>query len=189
MSKEQSPSGISLWVYNQFLVFFCLVGLGLSLYAYTVELTMEENKGYKPYCDINPHMSCTKAFGSEYGKGFGIFGESSVFHKPNSFFGIVFYSMVATLCLFNSPIAVNASLVLIMFSNFASLYFAYILYFILKDLCLVCLGTYLVNVINLVLITRKHKKVRLIRELIENLEGQQQEADIRNKKLNKTKVN
>lgn len=32
-----------------------------------------------------------------YGKGFGIFGKGSVLHKPNSLFGLMFYSMIATL--------------------------------------------------------------------------------------------
>ncbi|ENN71153.1 vitamin K epoxide reductase complex subunit 1 [Dendroctonus ponderosae] len=161
-TKLDKKNQFSLWAYNQLLVFFCLVGLGLSLYSYTVELAMEGNKNYKPYCDISPHMSCTKAFGSSYGKGLGIFGENSIFNKPNSFFGIVFYSMVATLSLVNSPITVTASLVLIISSNFASLYFMYVLYFILKDLCLVCIGTYIVNVTNLLLITSKFKKIREI---------------------------
>ncbi|XP_050298555.1 vitamin K epoxide reductase complex subunit 1-like protein 1 [Anthonomus grandis grandis] len=163
----EENKGMPLWVYNRLLIFFCLVGLGLSLYAYVVELHMDENKNYKPYCDISPHMSCTKAFGSSYGKGFGIFGKKSVFYKPNSFFGIVFYSMIATLSLVNSPVAVNASLFLIILSNFASMYFAYILYFILKDMCLVCIGTYLVNVMNLILITKKHKKIRELSEAIQ----------------------
>lgn len=63
-SPEEKRDGLSLWAYNQLLIFFCLVGLGLSLYAYSVELMMEENKSYKPMCDISPQMSCTKAFGS-----------------------------------------------------------------------------------------------------------------------------
>ncbi|XP_030751764.1 vitamin K epoxide reductase complex subunit 1-like protein 1 [Sitophilus oryzae] len=164
MSEKASgqTNGLSLYAYNKLLIFMCLLGLGLSLYAYTVELRLEQNKNYKPLCDIAEHMSCTKAFDSEYGKGFGFFGKKSLFYKPNSFFGIVFYSMVATLSLSNSPVAVNGSLLLIILSNFASLYFAYILYFILADLCVVCIGTYIVNVVNLILITKKHKKVRLL---------------------------
>jgi len=154
----------TLWVYNRLLIFSCLVGLGLSLYSYIVELFLEENKNYKPLCDVSEHMSCTKAFGSAYGKGFGIFDKGSIFYKPNSFYGIVFYSMVATFSLTNSPVAVNGSLFLIILSNFISLYVAYILYFILANLCVVCLGIYVVNVINLVLITRKHKKLRMITE-------------------------
>ncbi|KAF7280589.1 vitamin-K epoxide reductase [Rhynchophorus ferrugineus] len=166
--KSNKRSGLSLWAYNQLLTLTCLIGLGLSLYAYAVELHLEQNKNYKPYCDLAEHMSCTKAFDSQYGKGFGIFSKDSIFYKPNSFFGIVFYSMVATLSLSNSPVAVNGSLLLIILSNFASLYFAYILYFILADLCVVCIGTYIVNVINLILITKKHKTIRELNDINTN---------------------
>lgn len=65
-TKLDKKNKFSLWAYNQLLVFFCLVGLGLSLYAYAVEITTEGNSNYKPYCDISPHMSCTKVFGSSW---------------------------------------------------------------------------------------------------------------------------
>ena len=50
----------------------CMCGLGLSGYAYYVELQMEENPDYKAMCDINEEISCTRVFNSEYGTGFGI---------------------------------------------------------------------------------------------------------------------
>ncbi|KAL1498211.1 hypothetical protein ABEB36_009047 [Hypothenemus hampei] len=109
-------------------------------------------------------MSCTKVFNSRYGKGFGIFNEKSIFAQPNSFFGIVFYSLVATLSFFQSPLAVNGSLILIITSNFTCLYFAYILFFILQDLCIICISNYIVNVLNLVFIVKKYKAVELYKK-------------------------
>ncbi|XP_060522400.1 vitamin K epoxide reductase complex subunit 1-like protein 1 [Cylas formicarius] len=165
MSEEntiKSKIGLSVKIYNALLTLSCLIGLALSLYAYTVELKMEQDRNYKPLCDINPQVSCTKAFGSEYGKGFGIFGKKSVLYKPNSLFGLMFYSMIATLVQSNTKVSVLSTLVLVTLSNFASLYFAYILYFILADLCLVCIGTYVVNVVNLILIQQKYKKLKLV---------------------------
>lgn len=50
---------------NYSLVFLCLLGLGLSIYSYIVELEIEQDENYKAMCDINEHMSCTKAFKSE----------------------------------------------------------------------------------------------------------------------------
>ncbi|KAJ8935230.1 hypothetical protein NQ314_012926 [Rhamnusium bicolor] len=88
---------VSIHKVNSWLTLSCLIGLGLSLYAYTVELQVEMDDKYQPMCDIHPHVSCSKAFKSDYGKGMGIFGKDSVLHKPNSLFGLMFYSMIATL--------------------------------------------------------------------------------------------
>lgn len=63
--KSSKCTGLSLWAYNQLLTLTCLIGLGLSLYAYTVELRLEQNKNYKPFCDLAEHISCTKAFDSQ----------------------------------------------------------------------------------------------------------------------------
>ncbi|KAJ8923430.1 hypothetical protein NQ315_001989 [Exocentrus adspersus] len=153
---------LSLQRINSLLTLSCLVGLGLSLYAYIVELQLEADENYQPMCDLNPHVSCSKAFKSEYGKGFGIFGEGSIFHKPNSLFGLMFYSMIATLAQTNSRFIVLVSLFAIALSNILCLYFAYILYFILYDLCIVCVSIYVVNVINLILIQLKMKFLKSV---------------------------
>nr|CAH7757896.1 unnamed protein product [Callosobruchus chinensis] len=149
---------------NSLLILSCLLGLGLSLYTYVVELQLENDVRYKPMCDISPHMSCTKAFMSEYGKGFGIFGKSSPLHKPNSLFGIMYYSMIATLALSNSKFITTVSMVLIIISNIISLWFAYVLYFILYDFCIVCVSTYIVNVFNFLVIQMKMKCINLEHE-------------------------
>ncbi|KAJ8982540.1 hypothetical protein NQ317_005542 [Molorchus minor] len=159
---------ISLQRINSLLTFSCLVGLGLSLYSYTVEVQVELNKDYQPLCDINSHVSCTKAFKSEYGKGFGIFDKQSILYKPNSLFGIMFYSMLGTLALSNSNFVTLLSMISIAVSNIMSLYFAYILYFILKDLCIVCVSIYVVNVANLILIHLKMKTLKTIEEQEKN---------------------
>lgn len=155
---------MSLQRINSLLTFSCLIGLGLSLYAYTVELQLEKNEKYAPMCDISPQMSCSKAFKSQYGKGFGIFEKHSPLYHPNSLFGLMFYSMIATLAQSNSRFTTLFSFIGIGLSNLMSLYFAYILYFILSDLCLVCVGTYIVNVINLILIQFKIKTISTIEE-------------------------
>lgn len=45
----------------------------------------------------------------------------------------------------------TAQLVLCIFGNLGSVYLGYILYFILQDLCVVCVSTYIVNFILLLL--------------------------------------
>ncbi|CAH1116340.1 unnamed protein product [Phaedon cochleariae] len=155
---------LSLPRVNSLLTLTCLVGLGLSLYAYIIEIQVEQDDTYAPMCDINAHVSCSKAFKSEYGKGFGVFGKDSPLYKPNSLFGIMFYSMNAILALSNSRFITMVTLVGVALSNVLSLYFAYILYFILYDLCVVCVSIYVINVINLILIRLKLKSINAIEE-------------------------
>lgn len=49
---------------NTFFVASCTIGLLLSSYALFVEINKEQNKEYTAYCDVNEHISCTKAFSS-----------------------------------------------------------------------------------------------------------------------------
>ena len=43
----------------------CLIGLGLSYYAYVVETKKEQDDSYKAMCDISENISCTKVFMTE----------------------------------------------------------------------------------------------------------------------------
>ena len=56
-------------------VILSLMGLGVSGLAYYIEIMKEKDPEYKPFCDIDEHVSCTKAFMSEYGKGLGFIGK------------------------------------------------------------------------------------------------------------------
>lgn len=56
---------VSVNVYNYAIIFLCLTGLGVSIYAYFVTLNLEHNSNYMARCDISEHISCTKAFKSE----------------------------------------------------------------------------------------------------------------------------
>jgi vitamin-K-epoxide reductase (warfarin-sensitive) len=40
----------------------CFFGLGVSYYAYVVEMTKEHDANYVAMCDISEHMSCSKVF-------------------------------------------------------------------------------------------------------------------------------
>ena len=48
-----------------FSAFCCFVGLALSIYDFWVEYQYERDNSYVAMCDINDHMSCTKAFASK----------------------------------------------------------------------------------------------------------------------------
>ncbi|KXJ29143.1 vitamin K epoxide reductase complex subunit 1 [Exaiptasia diaphana] len=136
-------------------VLLCITGLGLSIYALHVETSKVKNKDFKALCDINEHMSCSKVFASKYGTGFGlvepVLGKNSQLNVPNSIFGILFYTLVCLIGFSSSKFAAFLNLAFSIASCFGSLYLGYILYFVLHDVCLVCLSTYVVNALLLVL--------------------------------------
>jgi len=114
-----------------------LIGLLLSVYALYVERHKKRN--YKPACDINDKISCSKAFESSYGKTFGI---------SNSFYGIIFFALVFILSIYNLiDFVFYISVIALAFGT----YLIYILQSKLKIVCLVCYGIYLVSLSILIL--------------------------------------
>ena len=116
-----------------------LLGVALSFYALKVERKMSREKSYKAACDINDHVSCTKAFSSSYGHVFGV---------PNSLLGLGFYLFVFVMSftVYKAYIIYFAA-----FSLLFSVYLAYLSYVKMKNYCLVCNGIYLINILLLVL--------------------------------------
>ena len=53
-------------------LFLYAMGIGLSSFAYYVELKKSADEEYVALCDIGEGMSCSKVFNSKYGKGFGL---------------------------------------------------------------------------------------------------------------------
>lgn len=121
-----------------------------------------------------------------YGKGFGIIGpllgKDHVLNKPNSLLGILFYSFMASIGNFkgikqslmypkinyfighsDSQMINYIALIATILSNCASVYFAYILVFVLHDLCIVCVSIYIINFINLLLLYSKVCQTRSIK--------------------------
>ena len=116
-----------------------LMGILLSCYALYVKRTAERYRKYKPMCDINGSISCTKAFLSKEGALTGL---------PNPIYGLAFYVIIfaATMYFQKELILYLSSIALI-----ASLYLAYISYFKQKNFCLVCSSIYLINILIFVL--------------------------------------
>ncbi|XP_033197854.1 vitamin-K epoxide reductase [Bombus vancouverensis nearcticus] len=143
---------------NAKIITTCIIGFALSYYAYYVELAKEENDLYEAVCDINEHISCTKAFSSKYGKGFGIISETSLLYAPNSIYGLMFYLLVAILSISNKYVTSALVVILEICANLGTLYLAYILYK-LSNICVVCVSLYLVNVVLLTLAVKKQRKL------------------------------
>merc|ERR1712179_54124 len=94
--------------------------------------------------------SCSKVLTSSYGRGgvIGILlGDSHPLNQPNSVYGIIFYSIMIIMALLNNKIMCSIQFYMSLSSVIMSLYLAYILYFILEELCPLCVSTYAVNLI------------------------------------------
>jgi len=59
-----------------------IIGFVISFYAMNVVYKLNKNENYKPWCDFSDSVSCSRAFLSRFGRGFGL---------PNPFVGIVYY--------------------------------------------------------------------------------------------------
>lgn len=88
-------------LYKCGIVISCVIGVLLSIYALNIEIKVEADPSYEAMCDISEHISCTKAFTSEYSRGFGIIGsilgEESILNQPNPLYGIIFYAIIGLL--------------------------------------------------------------------------------------------
>jgi len=113
-------------------------GFLLSLYALYVERKSAKSKTYKPICDINDRVSCTKAFSSKYGR---------LAVLPNSLYGMFFYPAVFVLAQYEF---ITYIFYLSILSVLGSLYLAYVMYFKIKTICLVCSGIYLTSILLLI---------------------------------------
>ncbi|OXB57631.1 hypothetical protein ASZ78_007026 [Callipepla squamata] len=139
----------------------CAAGILLSLYACHLEREKGRDLHYQALCDLSERVRCSAAITSRavkvvaaderWGRGFGllgsIFGKDSAINQSNSVFGLVFYILQMLLGMTASAVAALILMTSSIVSVVGSLYLAYILYFVLKEFCIVCVITYLLNFI------------------------------------------
>uniref|UniRef100_A0A8C3V1R6 vitamin-K-epoxide reductase (warfarin-sensitive) n=1 Tax=Catharus ustulatus TaxID=91951 RepID=A0A8C3V1R6_CATUS len=139
----------------------CLAGAALSLYALHVEHNAARDPSYRAACDLAPSVSCTRVFSSRWGRGLGlvepVLGKDSAVNVPNGAVGLLFYLLQGLLGLSRSRLASVALLGTSVASALASLWLAAVLAFGLRDLCLVCVSTYGVNLALLALNLRQRR--------------------------------
>ncbi|XP_054035318.1 vitamin K epoxide reductase complex subunit 1-like [Dryobates pubescens] len=127
----------------------CAVGVALSLYALHVERAHARDPAYRAACDLAPAVSCTRVFASRWGRGLGLvellLGRESFANLPNSALGVLFYLLQGLLGALPGRGAAALLLGSSVASLLASAWLAAILAFGLRDLCVVCLGSYLLN--------------------------------------------
>ncbi|KAM9258559.1 vitamin K epoxide reductase complex subunit 1 [Morus bassanus] len=142
----------------------CLAGAALSLYALHVERAHARDPSYRPACDLGPAASCTRVFGSRWGRGLGLveplLGRDSVANVPNGAVGVLFYLLQGLLGAVPGRGAAAVLLWTSVASAVASLWLAGVLVFGLQDLCLVCITTYLLNGGLLALNWRRWQRLR-----------------------------
>ena len=145
-------------------VLLSVIGMVLAAYAVHVEIEHDrverckdekqqdsaECEEYQSLCDLSPNMSCQKVFSSEYGKIWsylGIIPKGSVLDQPNAVYGFVFYVTIAFISVFmkKNPVAAHVALFFGAFSVCLSFYLGYILAFVLKHFCALCVSTYVLN--------------------------------------------
>uniref|UniRef100_A0A1A8U191 vitamin-K-epoxide reductase (warfarin-sensitive) n=1 Tax=Nothobranchius furzeri TaxID=105023 RepID=A0A1A8U191_NOTFU len=133
----------------------CLLGILISLYAFHVEREKGRDPTYTALCDVSSSISCSKVFSSRWGRGFGllgsIFGNDSALNQPNSVYGVLFYAFQLLLGMTVSAMAALFLMMTSILSVVGSLYLGYILYFVLEDVCIICITTYALNFILFIL--------------------------------------
>ncbi|XP_058716890.1 vitamin K epoxide reductase complex subunit 1 [Poecile atricapillus] len=142
----------------------CAAGAALSLYALHVEHEAARDPRYRAACDLAPAVSCTRVFSSRWGRGLGlvepVLGKESALNVPNGAIGLLFYLLQGLLGLSRSRAAAVTLLVTSAASALASLWLGAVLLFRLRDLCVVCVSTYGVNLALLWLnLGQKHPKL------------------------------
>ena len=130
----------------------CFAGIGLALYSIHVESMLVELPGYTPACDISSWaMSCSKVFKSRYSRplshwGLVASGSQGDFSLPQIallYFAIVMqYPMIVRSNKRTPALIVRGLTYAALGFN---LYLAYILKFVLGEVCIVCVSNYFVN--------------------------------------------
>nr|ASF90528.1 vitamin K epoxide reductase complex subunit 1 [Conus ebraeus] len=126
------------------------IGVVISVYSLHVEIEKERNPSFRAACDFSEKMSCSKVLTSSYARGFGVvgklFGSDSLLNARNCNLGIIFYLAYPVVDLFLRPSLAAPVLLLMSVSGIlTSVYLAFILFFVLRDFCLVCVTTYFIN--------------------------------------------
>src|SRR5215207_8571849 len=125
---------------RKLLLLFALLGLGASAAATYVHYNLIHNPDYSSFCDINATVSCKAAYLSRYGSIGGV---------PVAVGGIVFFGWVLLMlwgAAGKSRIRDSALAYIFAGSTLALavvLYLAYASFFVLKEVCPLCVATYI----------------------------------------------
>lgn len=149
---------------RKWMLFLSGLGLLISYYAFFVSNAKESDSSYKALCDISETMSCSTVLTSEYSKGFGlvgkIFGTDSPLYQSNAFYGMIFYMVVCLTCIYPAVFLAKLQLLLAVLSAIVTVYLAVVLFYVLEVVCVVCVATYTINLISLVVAIKYNSVVK-----------------------------
>jgi uncharacterized membrane protein/protein-disulfide isomerase len=135
-----------------------VAGFGVSLYALILHLQTKTSTAALT-CDINESVSCTKVIGGEYGEFYGM---------PLGALGMSYFGAVIALAFLPAFVEASASwmarrqLIIATVGAVISVYLAYLSYFKINAVCLVCSSVHALSVINFVWTLIAFAKVRAI---------------------------
>ena len=121
------------------IVVVAMLGFCVSWYTYVTEKRKKREPEFKPFCDLSDYVSCSKPMQSPY---------ANLFFFSNALVGMVFYLVVAALAALHLA---HFLLIVVAGGCLVSCVLAYLLYFKIKALCLLCTSLYLINALLLYL--------------------------------------
>ncbi|MEO6237169.1 MAG: vitamin K epoxide reductase family protein [Vicinamibacterales bacterium] len=138
---------------------FAALGLAASAAATWVHYQLLANPDYASFCDISTTVSCKQAYLSRYGSVAGV---------PVAVGGVIFFTLILLLVWAGRrgrPAADSAAAYIVVASTAAVgvvLYLAYASFFVLKEVCPLCVATY-VAVIGLFVVSGGANSLRIAR--------------------------
>jgi len=143
------------------------IGFALAYYSVYVSATKSKDPNYRALCDISEQVRCSKVFSSSFGKGLGVVGkvvgENSPLYQSNGVYGMGMYVAFTICSLFPFHFFAKLQVILGVIANIVSCYLAYILFIVLNDVCVVCIGTYIIGFLLLLNAIQNRRAVTVLR--------------------------
>lgn len=126
---------------RRWLLAFAVFGLLTSGTSTYVHYQLLQDRGYTSFCDINATVSCAQSYSSQYGSLYGV---------PVALLGFLWFTLATLLAWLalkgRGEARESAPGYLFVLSTIGLamiLYLAYAAFFVLKVVCLLCIGTYI----------------------------------------------
>ncbi|MFZ9519947.1 MAG: vitamin K epoxide reductase family protein [Silvanigrellaceae bacterium] len=139
-----------------------LVGFGVSLYALTLHMQTKASTQALT-CDINDAVNCSKVIGGEYGEFMGLpLGALGM-----SYFGIVMaMAFVPAFLQASESWMARRQLIVATVGASVSLFLAYVSYFKVGAVCLVCTSVHAISILNFIWTLICFLKVRTVPQIV-----------------------
>ena len=130
-----------------------IIGLMICFYAIYVEKKTKLDKNYSPFCNISNNMKCSVVLESKYSRMMKLIFDlkkDNIFNLPNTYYGVLFYIAIIIYPLYPFNLIPFREALLFAISVFSILLcflLAFILYFKLRNCCIICIAIYIVNIV------------------------------------------